>query len=732
MKINRYPAGRTNIAELEAGAQAIISPGRMAALKAGGYYQMADAAQSVTRNLLTVDQMQRQREEQLRQEEDRQVQQLMDIQQKAYLAGVSKNPKYKDQMQADGQPTASVMLKDYEEHAASMQAMLEQIQDPQTRKLEEARLKANIDLGRMAIRSDVNDRRERWATKTDYQLLDVMIQGEDFPAARQQLEDMYQKDRVSEAEVRVLSHQIEAGYMETEARNALSGYEQQIAVGNGEEVLAKVLADPHKDPAIQNMIVTGVKAQMANYDVAKRKQEDALTGAWMREVSDLLDSVANGQTINTDSLYNTMIGTNLDPTKAATLANQIDAAQRSRTVKEDGYALFTADQDRGVPHENSKANREYVDRYVVAQLESADPKARPVDIEIAAYKDTGLVGQKRQIQLESASTVEGLAQGAEFWSELHSDPYYQIEDGLSGERRGIYEMITRRAKDGGMSWGDAAKDVMDITKLDEVRKDVRKQLWVDDDGADKAEDYYDDLMDSNTYDKRWGWGLSGVDNVNDAENLIRYQMYLQDGLTLTGNWEDARSHADQVFKKSHVLTDINGTLEMQVGGIPSQQANGGVVNLAPLRDQFVQEILKGKSVMYTDSDGLAQIGEVTSSNGMTFDEPQQELGNVVYKVSINGNRVIDVETGNQLEAVIGPEDIYRLQVTQNQEWSEQSFAKGQADLQKDINDMAARIKSGEQFGKDMSKEKRIMEGKEQVMIERERQRREERKKDVHF
>jgi hypothetical protein len=272
-----------------------------------------------------------------------------------------------------------------------------------------------------------------------------------------------------------------------------------------------------------------------------------------------------------------------------------------------------------------------------------------------------------------------------------------------------------------MSWIDASRDVMDITKMDEVQREVRKQVWITDEGGDKADTYYGRLMDTNAYDKS-NWPFrSGVDLINHEENKLRYRMFLQDGLDLTGNWPDARIHADEVFKDSHVLTNINGNLEMQVGGIPSDLGNGSSIDLSPLRDQFVEGI-KGQEMMFTNVEGTTKLGTIDSAEGITLDDPEKILGEWIYMVSMNGNRIVNPQTGLQLDVSFDGNDLYQLQVGQADAWSEKQFRTSQAELQSDIDALSGKISFGKKVSKDTSVEERLLRGKEQIMLDKERQR----------
>jgi len=224
---------------------------------------------------------------------------------------------------------------------------------------------------------------------------------------------------------------------------------------------------------------------------------------------------------------------------------------------------------------------------------------------------------------------------------------------------------------------------------------------------------------------------SGVNLINHEENKLRYRMFLQDGLVLTGNWPDARIHADEVFQASHVVTNINCDLEMQVGGIPADLGNGSSMDLSPLRTQFVDAI-KDQKMMFTNVDGITQLGTIDSAEGISLDDPQEILGEWVYMVSKNGNRIVNPQTGLQLEVSFDGNDIYQLQVNQAEAWSEKQFRESQVQLQSDIDALSGRISFGKKVQKDMSAEENLLRGKEQIMMEKERQRKSEMASDPGF
>jgi hypothetical protein len=728
MKVDRYLYGRTNVEQLKSGRAALRSPEEVAAEAYAPYGAVSDIAGAVSDAIVVEDQ----RRKKIQDEEDAIEAKITGVKLKSGTSSVLSDPKFDNRMQPDGTPSASLMLEEYEGVAKIAKESLSNIQNPKTRANAERLLNVSIEEGRLAVRSAANDKSEDWNAQAKFDLRKVAFEAEDWEFFSQINSELRDSEQISQTQYSAAENAVEAKQKEIFVQDKMDGYEQRIAAGQGRDVLSEVLANPNEDKETQKLLVAGIKAQTYNYELVEQKQKDAVVATWMRETDNLINSIATeGAEINIDSLYKTMLGTGVDPIKAATLANRVSAAQRSKTVKDDGYEIFKASVSMGEPVDNDKGNRVHTDRYAAAQLElneqlpDDDPnKQRPIDVLINTYKTTGLVGERWQTRLESASTEEGMARSAEFWSALHSDPYRTIEDGLSPERRGIYQMINLRAQDGGMSWVDASRDVLDITKVDPIKREVRKQEWIDDEGGDKAGNYYVDLIDSNHYDKMSGMRIpfyGRFELENHEENKARYRMFLQDGYDLAGNWPDAKVHADEVFKDSHVLTNINGKSELQVGGIPSDLGNGSSVDLSPLRDQFIEGI-KGQQMMFTNVDGSTKLGTIDSAEGITLDDPEKILGEWVYMVSQNGNRIVNPKTGLQLEVSYDNLDLYQLQVSQSKDWDEKQFRESQVQLQSDIDALSGKISFGKKVSKDMSTEERLLQGKEEVMMEKERQR----------
>ena len=736
MKIQRYQYGRSNVAQLENQKANLIKAPEAAAAAMVPYEAVSSAAQNISNDLFKLAE----REKQNIRDESVLNAKIANEKLKVAITELENDPAYMNQMQKESIPspdgpirsTAAVMLQKYGEIESAYKQEISQIEDPKVR--EEALKMAEIGskAGQLAVRNMVNDRRKAWNAQGMFDLRSVQFDAQDWGAFQQTNQEMLDQGLISQEQFATAENRMTAQRQQVTTLDILKNYEQDIAAGRGDQVLAAILAKPNKDPDIQKMLIAGVKAQTENYKLAEQKAKDAMVASWMIETNNLITSIKEeGKMVNLDSLMASMVGTGLDPIKAATLRNQVAVAMRKKEVGNDRYTEFKAKVATNTPLDNDAANREDVDRYVAGQLE-ARPDDRPIDVVIDTYKAIGLVGQDWQTRLESAFSAEGLAQSAEFWSALHADKYRQVEDGLSGERRGMYEMIERRAKDGGMSWIDASRDVLDITKMDETQREIRKQKWEeDDDGADYAEKYYGKMMDSNTYDRSNIPFHSGVDKIDDEVNLAHYRMYLQDGFVLTGNWPDARSHADQVFKKSHVLTNINGDLEMQIGGIPMDLGNGSDVNLSDLRDKFVAGI-KGKQMMFTDADGGTKLGTIESAEGLTLDDPEERLNEWFYKVSMNGNRIINPQTGDQLEVSFDSADLYELQVKQSAQLDNKQFRASQAKIQSTIESLNADLQFYSKGNKESPEVRKLIKDKEQaikrnedLMMEKERQRKTE-------
>lgn len=722
MKVKRYLHGSTNIDELQAGRRAIISPARAAQLEGAPYEAVAGAAKSIANDLtalrkhqLAEDERLRKEEERLRDEEDDQTEKLISIQGKARVNALRTDTKYKDQMQANGDPTASAMLNDIEEHFSAQMAATNDIQDPVRRKRFQELLRLQQDSDRIYVRSLVNEKREGWATQADFELLNVMVEGQSWDEAKVHVEAMFEKGRMSEPRRRQFMGMIDGEQKSAEARDIVESHRQQIAMDEGAEVLSKVISNPHKDPEIQAMIEAGVRAEITNYNVINKKVKDARIGQWAREVDKLLISIEDpNTTVDIDSLYESMVHSGLNPVKASEFANHVSAAQRKRTVKQDSYDIYTAELEAGFEFENSASNRANTDRYLQAQIESAPEGSRPIDIEIETYRDTGLVGQRRQTEMKNASTVENIAEQAEFYHLLNAETYIQATDGLSATKRSLYEQISKRAADGQTSWLEAAQNVLQLRDIDFAKREVREQEWTSMDASD-AEGYYKNLIDSDAYDKSFVPFRSGVEGINHDDNLVRYRLYLQEGYMLNGNIEDAVTHADTMFKSSHVVTNINGYPEMQVGGISMTLKNGGEIDLSPLRQKFFEES-GDKPFLYTNVDNEAVLAPL-QMDGLTFDNPKMLAGETRYDVYVNESPLTNPETGKQVRVYFDSTDVQELQVAQRASWEESQQKAREEAAQKDIDRLERHIKRGERVGFDVKEDRRKLELHRQRLME---------------
>jgi hypothetical protein len=83
---------------------------------------------------------------------------------------------------------------------------------------------------------------------------------------------------------------------------------------------------------------------------------------------------------------------------------------------------------------------------------------------------------------------------------------------------------------------------------------------------------------------------------------------------------------------------------------------------------------------------------------------------------------VNPKTGLQLDVSFDANDIYQLQTSQAEGWSEEQFRKSQVELQSDIDALSGQIGFGKRVQKDLSVQEKQMRGKEQILMEKERQR----------
>jgi hypothetical protein len=708
MKIKRYTTGATNISELQGAQRRLMSPQQAAGLAAAPYEAIANAGKSIARDFVAINE----RDKKLRAREDAITEKIALERFKADVSQIELDPQFENQMHASGKPSASLMLEAYEERAKQARNSIAEIQDETTRNNALQVFDMTAETTRLKMRNMVNDRREAWNAQGLFDLRSIQYESQDWTAYHQTNRELRESGIISQEQYATAENLGKNGEQVAEVQSALREYDQQIAHGKGEEVLQEVLANPHSDPEVQAAIIAGVKAQKTNYDLSLQSEKDLQTASYMRQAQNLITSLEDPNTeIDVEAFYQTMLGADLNPTKAAAIAGQVETAQRNRSVKESTEDKFMRELEAGFSFDNTKANQRGTDGYLRRQIEAArnDPQMEGVtfeEIEIQTYMTTGLVGERRQIELQNAADVENIATQAEFWNALHKDKYMQVEDGLNSERRSMYEMIARRAKEGGMSWGEAAQNVMELQNVDEVQLDLRKQKWLDDDGAvGLTENYYNSMFDENYDFSMLPIRGIGIDNVDHEANKIRYRLYLQDGLTLTGNWEDARTHADRVFLDSHVVTNINGKREMQVGGLSSTTKDQIDLDLSILRENFVQAAaVEYPKVLITKADGTSDVGSL-DMEGTTLENPQKIYGDTIYQVYSNGNPAVDIETGVQLTVSFNDFDIQELKVAQVKRGRQKTFDRGMVELQKDMDELADEIRRGEIVGVDMTPEK---------------------------
>ncbi|GAG58953.1 unnamed protein product, partial [marine sediment metagenome] len=290
--------------------------------------------------------------------------------------------------------------------------------------------------------------------------------------------------------------------------------------------------------------------------------------------------------------------------------------------------------------------------------------------------------------------------------------YIQVEDGISSEKRSLYERIASRAKTGAMSWGEAAKTVLEKQDVDGIKKEVREQEWVDKGGFDLGEQYYDSYFNKIESDFPF---YTGIKNVNREENIARYRLYLQDGYELSGDWADAKIHADRLFEDAHTLTNINGYKEMQVGGLASTTKNQIDLDLSVLRQNFVKAI-KDESYLITKPDGSSDVATL-KLDGTTFENPKEAFGETEYMVYSFGNPVVNINTGQQLTVSYDDTDTQGLIVQQSNTLDQQRYRTGQIQIQKEIDALTAKVHRGEKRGIDMAPERQQLQGLESGMQE---------------
>jgi hypothetical protein len=654
MKVQRYNYGASNVQQRQAGRAALRTPGEVAAEAYAPYQAVSDVSGAITQGLQAEDQRRRK----IQNEEDAIEAKLLGVKLKSGVAQTLSDPKYDNRMQADGKtPSASAMLEDYETLAGDITTGLENIKDPKTRANTERLLQVAIDEGRLAVRNEANNKSDAWNAQAQFDLRTIAFQAEDWDFYREVNNGLLDAGKQTQAQYAQAEKAATIRQKQIKVDETLNSYDQKIASGMGEEVLADQLANPDSDDDVQDAIVAGIKAQMSNYDKAKSKQEAVVKGQMIREFGAIKRAIEQNQPVDADAVANWYAtAAELDPEWAATKESELLNAQLKGLGIANNVSEAAMRLQNGVPLMNTKTEREGLDGVINLSIPAGANEQDALDISVGIQKQAQIPSESSwRLMSAGGRDVNSTVIGAEMYMAL-VDPndLHQMDLGLKEGKEMLYSQISLMTANGSMSTQDAAEIMQERYTLETKnpdKYDAVTNIWqVDGTGVDSATEAFNDMLDT-YYDKIPIVGFSGVEgaqsikddivssDVDTQSNYFRYQRYYKNAWYLTaGDPAGAKELADTMYQRSTPLTNINGKWQAQYQGIA-----GDAETLATeWKTKFAD-----KRYLARNENGLHQPFTIDQlSDDVTFENPVKTPdGQTQYKLFYKGEQLAPWDTG---------------------------------------------------------------------------------------
>jgi len=655
MKVQRYTYGKTNVAELQAQRNAAITPKEGAEAAAVPYKAITQASEAITKALVVEDE----RRGRIQAQEDDVTQKIILMKNKGRQTAMKNDPKYQDQMQSDGTPTASTMLNDYEEHATQLQNELAEIQDPKTREQFGRILDIELQDGRLRMRSEVNDRMEAWNAISQIDLFGIAVEGQDWVFAKQQLDYMRNNDIISVAKHIELSKAVEVQKIDVQTDAVADEYRAAEMIGKGDEAYKRLVENPDPDPDVQKARIAKVEGIRNNFKIARQKEEAVTKGQMIRDFETAKRQIANGELVDINNLYTVWAAE--DPVWAAQAEGDLLQARYkgvsvAANVQEAGLRL-----QNGIPLMNTKTERTGLDGWIAQATPVGATPQEAFDISIGLQKQAQIPSESSYRLMAAGGRDPASTQsGAEMYMAL-VDPnnLTQMDLGLTEDKEMLYSQIALMTANDSMSVAEASSIMQErnvMKSKDPDKYDALTNVWkADGVGVESAIEAFNDMQDT-YYDKSWIPGVSNVSGADEIDeeittsdantqaNYFRYQRYYKNAWLLTeGNADGAKELADVMYQRSTPLTNINGEWQAQYQGI----AGDAQTLASDWKTQFADN-----KYLARNANGQYQVFNLSDlSDDVTFEDPEKNNGQTQYKLYHKGEQLAPWSEGaNILEA----------------------------------------------------------------------------------
>ena len=586
MRVRRYKAGQTNIDMLEAGARSIRSPALIARGEGAAGLAIAQASKSVAHAAMDI----RANEKQLALRED--ATRAKALRTSIEIARKRWSDKWEgaEMTQPDGTPTSIAMREDWQEVVAGLETGLQNFTTDEARQLFQRDWSLLKEAAKLDTESEIMAYRREWDKAAKYDLFRSAIELGRPADARGYADELRRDGDISEDQFDALMNDVERAEIGAEADAEVKGLRAAYGVGglDGAQAYFDELAkNPHDDPKTQRAIMSSVGAELNNLGVAHQTEEDMQLARWSMRVQDLeIEAELTGR-VDPDALFEQWVVQGIPPKQAAAARNRIQTAL-VKALESNMDWMKTADiVERGGILDNTKKTRSSLDRMLTHLASNAEEGTDPLDLKVWLYKRAGLVGQTDYLLLNNYSTAEQLAAAALLHDRLKDDPYKMPNMGRVNH--GELAAVARRAKDGAMTWQEAAQEMLDLKAQPPEVVQKHEQTFKNEDGIGKVVEAFNDLSDRD-YDLSAWPGVSGVEGMDTYENKWYYTLHYQDGYKLFGDFDKAEQYANDMFMASHPITNINGVPEVMRGGLDMRVEEGVTMDWSILRRQFINDI----------------------------------------------------------------------------------------------------------------------------------------------
>ena len=663
MKVKRYPAGRTNVGELQSQRAALRSPQEVAMEAEAPYKAISGATANIADDIAAEDE----RRKRLQAQEDAITEKMAYEELKVAVNELENDPRYDNQLQEDGQPTASVMLNTYEERAKGVRELLSDIQDPKTRANAQRLFDMTTQTTRLGVQKLVNDRREQWNTQGLFDLRDIQYAAQDWTAYNQTNRELREQGHITQDQYSTAENAGENAQRENAAQEIADRWYEEYKRGNGDAAYEQVVKSD-LPPELKSLAESKIETQQANLKKVDKKKAAVAKVEVLKNQTLMKLAIKMGAPLPMSVGEFVSSGMGYTPEMDAqmiTWGQELLLSQVQAIGKDTKYQAFAANRTNKIPMVNTKSNTEMLDQEIAEGFTPDMTDQEKIEHAEVTMRDAGMVSfNYDQMFMTAPYNSVRLGEVAQTWGRLMlgTDINNALQTNV-GEKEQTVLTDTWNNIQAGISpteAGEMAREMSSLWDRDRIEMEARQDYYGGRDtqgktrGQKEARAAFKELIDDSFDTIPWLASpiqISAIDDPGQADFLTEgglrdayafYEEYFYQSYMRTNDMAKAAIDASQKFSQNFNMNNINGDMQIERGGVK------GDWNWK--REAWIDE--NRNDVFIYGSDG-AKIGGLDDVGDVTYRNPVIMNGDFIYQVwGEEGPLMKDVEVKGKLNRQI--------------------------------------------------------------------------------